>query len=147
MNGGYEEVLLRAVDEIADAVKPWLSPSVEAEVRRQLNGDDPNKPGAAPSRPQRCNVGLQLSITGCGLKPAAKIRLALDAADAVRDALFDTLKVLVTTEISKQQPISQRAQKEFDEWAAATRERSARYSRLARLRATGRKLSAGATSS
>jgi hypothetical protein len=138
MNGGFEEVLCRAVDEIADAVNPWLAPAVEAEVKRQLSGDPSSAPAGLPKRVARSGSGLRLMLIGCGIGQSARMRIALEAMTAVEDALHEYLENLVRASITRQRPISDLAQKEFDEWAADTRERAARYSRLAHLRAVGR---------
>lgn len=144
MNGGLEEVLLRVVDEVSDAVKPWLAPAVESEVKRQLSADPASNPDGPPKRATRTGSGLQLTLSACGFGPKTRTRIAVEAVTAIDGALSEHLQGLVRAEISRQRPISERAQKEFDEWAAASRERSARYSTLARIRANGNRLTAGA---
>lgn len=146
MNGGVEEVLMRVVDEVTAAVKPWLAPAVEAEVRRQLTADPTSKPDGPPRRATRAASGLQLTLMACGFGPKSRTRIAVEAITAVDGALREHLQGMVRAEIARQSPISERAQKEFDEWAAASRERSARYSRLARIRAHGHRLTTGAKS-
>jgi hypothetical protein len=143
MNGGLEEVLCRAVDEISDAVKPWLVPAVEAEVVRQLSGDTTSTPEKPPLREKKRGRGLQLTLTGIGLGPKARTLVALEAMTAVEGALREHLLELVQAAIARERPVSQLAQREFDKWAIASRERAARYSRLASIRAIGLKLAAG----
>jgi len=143
MNGGLEEVLLRVVDEVSDAVKPWLAPAVEFEVKRQLSTDPASTPDGSPKRATRTRSGLQLTLSACGFGPKTRTRIAVEAMTAIDDALREHLQSLVRAEISRQRPISERAQKEFDEWAAVSRERSAAYRRLARIRANGNRLTAG----
>jgi len=146
MNGGLEEVLLRVVDEVSDAVKPWLAPAVESEVKRQLSADPASTLDCSPKRAAHTGSGLQLTLTACGFGPKTRTRIAVEAMTAIDDAVREHLQVLVRAEIARQRPISERAQREFDEWAAASRERSARYTTLARLRANGIRLMAGAKS-
>jgi len=142
MNGGIEEVLMRAVDEVCTAVKPWLAPAVEAEVKRQLSADPASKPDGPPKRETRTGSGLRLTLTACGFGQKTRTRIALEAMTAVEGALLERPPDLVRDAITRQRPISERAQKEFDEWAAASRERSARYSRLAKIRAYGHRFTA-----
>ncbi len=144
MNGGLEEVLMRTVDEVCGAVKPWLAPAVEAEVKRQLSGDPASESVVPPKRETRTESGLQLTLTACGFGPKTRTRIAVEAMTSVEGALRERLPDMVRAEIARQRPISERAQRDFDEWAAASRERSARYVTLARLRAAGRKFAAGA---
>lgn len=143
MNGGLEEVLCRAVDEVSDTLRPWLEPAVAAEVARQLSGDPTSRPEKPPHRERRIGSGLKMTLTGIGLGPKARTLVALETMTAVEGALREQLQELVQAAIARQRPISQRAQREFDEWAAASRERAARYSRLATMCANGRKFTAG----
>jgi hypothetical protein len=143
MNGGLEEVLMRTVDEVCGAVRPWIAPAVEAEVKRQLSGDPASESVGPPKRETRTGSGLQLTLTACGFGPRARIRIALEAMTAIESALGERLQELVRAEITRQRPISERAQRDFDEWAAASRDRSARYATLAQLRAAGRKFAVG----
>ena len=62
---------------------------------------------------------------------------------AVEGALREHLQEMVRVEITRQRPISERAQQEFEEWAAVSRDRSARYTTLAKLQAAGRRFAAG----
>src|SRR5690348_5784439 len=123
MNGGLEEVLMRTVDEVCDAVKPWLAPAVEAEVKWQLSADPASKSKGPPKRETRTASGLKLVLTACGFGPKARTRIAVEAVTAVEDALRERLQDMVRAEISRQRPISEKAQREFDEWAAASRDR------------------------
>jgi hypothetical protein len=142
MNGGLEEVLCRAVDEVSDTLRPWLIPAVHAEVVQQLSGDPTSRPEEPPQRERQSGSGLQLTLTGTGLSPKARTLVALETMCAVEGALRENLQELVQAEIARQRPVSQRVQREFDEWAAASRERAARYSRLATMRENGRKFAA-----
>jgi hypothetical protein len=143
MNGGFEEVLMRAVEEVSDAVRPWLLPAVEVEAKRQLSADPASIPVVPLKRETRSGSGLQLTLTVHGIGPNARTRIALMTMSLVEDILRERLQHLVNSQIAKHRPISERTQREFDEWAVAIRERSARYSRLAELRASGRKFAAG----
>jgi hypothetical protein len=136
-------VLMRTVDEVCGVVKPWLAPAVEAEVKRQLSADPASKSEGPPKRETRTRSGLQLTLTACGFGPKTRTRIAVEAMSAVEGALRERLQDMVRAEIARQRPISEKAQREFDEWAAASRDRSARYATLAQLRAAGRKFAAG----
>jgi hypothetical protein len=143
MNGGLEEVLMRTEDEVCGAVQPWLAPAVEAEVKRQLSADPASKSEGPPKLEARKASGLQITLTACGFGPKTRTRIAVEAMTAVEGALRERLPDIVRAEIVRQRPTSERAQKEFDEWAAASRERTARYNRLAKIRANGQRLTAG----
>jgi hypothetical protein len=85
---------------------------------------------------------LQLTLTARGFGPKTRTRIAVEAITAVEGALAERLQDMVRAEIARQRPISERAQREFDDWAAASRDRTARYATLAQLRAAGRKFTA-----
>jgi len=87
MNGGLEEVLLRVVDEVSSAVKPWLAPAVESEVKRQLSADPATTPVGPPKRATRTGSGLQLTLTACGFGLKTRTRIALEAMTAIDDAV------------------------------------------------------------
>ncbi len=113
MNGGLEEVLMRAVDEVSDAVKPWLAPAVESEVERQLSADSASTPVGPPKRATGTGSGLQLTLSACGFGPKTRTRIAVEAMTAIDDALREHLQGLVRAQISRQRPISERAQRVY----------------------------------
>lgn len=141
MNGGYEEVLLRAVDEVVGAVRAFGLPTlIEAEVRRQLSGDSSAKPSDPPKRDGRKGIGLRVILRACGLSAGARTRLGLDAMIAVDGAVQERIAHLVQSEILRQRPVAERVQREFDQWCAIARANADRRSRLASLQIRGQRL-------
>jgi hypothetical protein len=144
MNGGFDEIATRVVDELADRLNALgLRAYVLREIDRQLAGGDPAKPEPLATPSATPGVGLKVVLQAAGLSERRRVKLIALVLQVGQDVLREKMSRCIASELTLRVPSRSTTPRGFDEWSNVLKAQAAVAGTVAALKLRGERMQRG----